>query len=314
MFTFHFVSLLLLYAATNVDVWLPATRSTDALRMTCQVETLCDYCMNFGRFWLLLPTMHYWPSSRAQQASRCSAPSPLLLLTVCLLAWLTSDSAHRYFQLLQVRIPSDVGQQFLSNIILNENAEQEQFAQDAAVETLTIERDVQDIMNQATELREAALANATLTRSIAQANVSVCVFVCVCVCGDLIIWSADALITGTFRNLCSIRRKKQHSSNDILSLHLLSSPSFPQLPLFFPSPIPHPPSALPRSISSQAAATIEDARTRGLALLIERLNITEGRHKASLDYIRTLRRTAGNVRLHVGFRDTISGPYNGQNV
>ena len=42
------------------------------------------------------------------------------------------------------------------------------------METLTIERDVQDIMNQATELSEAASANASLTRSIAQASVSVC--------------------------------------------------------------------------------------------------------------------------------------------
>lgn len=86
---------------------------------------------------------------------------------------------HRYYQLLQVRIPSDVSQQFLNTIILDENAEQEQFAQDASVETLSIERDVQDIMNQATELREAAAANATLTRAIAQANVCLCV----CVCG-----------------------------------------------------------------------------------------------------------------------------------
>lgn len=86
---------------------------------------------------------------------------------------------HRYYQLLQVRIPSAVSQQFLNTIILDENAEQEQFAQDASVETLSIERDVQDIMNQATELREAAAANATLTRAIAQANVCLCV----CVCG-----------------------------------------------------------------------------------------------------------------------------------
>lgn len=42
------------------------------------------------------------------------------------------------------------------------------------METLRIERDVQDIMNQATELSEAASANASLTRSIAQASVSVC--------------------------------------------------------------------------------------------------------------------------------------------
>ena len=74
-----------------------------------------------------------------------------------------------------MRIPSDVSQQFLNTIILDENAEQEQFAQDASVETLSIERDVQDIMNQATELREAAAANATLTRAIAQANVCLCV-------------------------------------------------------------------------------------------------------------------------------------------
>lgn len=86
----------------------------------------------------------------------------------------TPPHTHRYYQLLQVRIPSDVSQQFLSAIILDENAEQEQFAQDASVETLAIERDVQDIMNQATELREAAAANATLIRAIAQANVSVC--------------------------------------------------------------------------------------------------------------------------------------------
>lgn len=91
---------------------------------------------------------------------------------------------HRYYQLLQVRIPSDVSQQFLNTIILDENAEQEQFAQDASVETLSIERDVQDIMNQATELREAAAANATLTRAIAQANVCLCVCVGgVTVCG-----------------------------------------------------------------------------------------------------------------------------------
>jgi len=67
-------------------------------------------------------------------------------------------------------------------------------------------------------------------------------------------------------------------------------------------------------LSTQATAIVEDARTRGLALLYERLNITNPRHKASLDYLRTLRRTTTNVRLHVGFRDTISGPYNGQNV
>ena len=120
-----------------------------------------------------LPPMHYHSSL---------LPIPMSPLSPSTLSPLSPSTlfTHRYYQLLQVRIPSDVSQQFLNNIILNENAEQEQFAQDASVETLAIERDVQDIMNQATELREAATANATLTRAIAQANVCLCV----CVRGD----------------------------------------------------------------------------------------------------------------------------------
>ena len=53
---------------------------------------------------------------------------------------------------------------------------------------------------------------------------------------------------------------------------------------------------------------VETARTLGLSLIYERLNITQGEHKASLDYIRTLRRASTNARLHVGFDNTISGP------
>ena len=129
-----------------------------------------------------LPPMHYHSSL---------LPIPMSPLSPSTLSPLSPSTlfTHRYYQLLQVRIPSDVSQQFLNNIILNENAEQEQFAQDASVETLAIERDVQDIMNQATELREAATANATLTRAIAQANVCLCV----CVRGDSV-WEGGVAV------------------------------------------------------------------------------------------------------------------------
>ncbi len=63
----------------------------------------------------------------------------------------------------------------------------------------------------------------------------------------------------------------------------------------------------------QATAIVEGARNSGLALIYERLGITNPRYKASLDYLRTLRRPTTNVRLHVGFDSTISGPYNEDN-
>lgn len=64
----------------------------------------------------------------------------------------------------------------------------------------------------------------------------------------------------------------------------------------------------------QATAIIESARNEGLGLLYERLNITDPRHKASLDYLRTLRQSSERVRLHVGFNTAVSGPYNGDNT
>ncbi len=49
---------------------------------------------------------------------------------------------------------------------------QEQFVQDAAIENLRIESDVQEILNQAMEVTEEAAANAILIGARAVANVS----------------------------------------------------------------------------------------------------------------------------------------------
>ena len=64
-------------------------------------------------------------------------------------------------------------------------------------------------------------------------------------------------------------------------------------------------------IDAQAEAEslrlVEDARNRGLELLYTTLNFESEQHKASFNYLRTLRKHK-NIRLHVNFGNLISGP------
>lgn len=55
---------------------------------------------------------------------------------------------------------------------------------------------------------------------------------------------------------------------------------------------------------------VEDARNQGLQLLYSSLNFTNEQHKASFNYLRTLRNHK-NIRLHVNFASLISGPNKG---
>ena len=55
---------------------------------------------------------------------------------------------------------------------------------------------------------------------------------------------------------------------------------------------------------------VEDARNRGLELLYSTLNFENEQHKASFNYLRTLRKHK-NIRLHVNFGNLISGPNTG---
>lgn len=64
-------------------------------------------------------------------------------------------------------------------------------------------------------------------------------------------------------------------------------------------------------INAQAAAAtlriVEDARNQGLEALYKALNFDNEQHKASFNYLRTLRKHK-NIRLHVNFGNLISGP------
>ena len=64
-------------------------------------------------------------------------------------------------------------------------------------------------------------------------------------------------------------------------------------------------------INAQADALslqlVEDARNQGLEDLYSALNFKEEQHKASFNYLRTLRKQK-NIRLHVNFGNLISGP------
>ena len=61
---------------------------------------------------------------------------------------------------------------------------------------------------------------------------------------------------------------------------------------------------------SKSLQIVEDARNQGLQLLYSTLNFTNEQHKASFNYLRTLRRHK-NIRLHVNFGSLISGPNRG---
>ncbi|CAB4007461.1 Hypothetical predicted protein [Paramuricea clavata] len=67
-------------------------------------------------------------------------------------------------------------------------------------------------------------------------------------------------------------------------------------------------------INAQAEAKslrlVEDARNQGLELLYSTLNFENEQHKASFNYLRTLRNHK-NIRLHVNFGNLISGPNTG---
>ena len=67
-------------------------------------------------------------------------------------------------------------------------------------------------------------------------------------------------------------------------------------------------------IDAQAEAEslriVEDARNQGLKHLYEKLNFENEQHKASFNYLRTLRKHK-NIRLHVNFGNLISGPNTG---
>lgn len=67
-------------------------------------------------------------------------------------------------------------------------------------------------------------------------------------------------------------------------------------------------------INAQADALslqlVEDARNQGLEDLYSALNFEEEQHKASFNYLRTLRKQK-NIRLHVNFGNLISGPNTG---
>ena len=58
---------------------------------------------------------------------------------------------------------------------------------------------------------------------------------------------------------------------------------------------------------AQSLRLVEDARNQGLELLYSALDFKEEQHKASFNYLRTLRKRK-NIRLHVNFGSLISGP------
>lgn len=61
---------------------------------------------------------------------------------------------------------------------------------------------------------------------------------------------------------------------------------------------------------AQALQIIEQTRNKGLQQLYSSLNFTNEQHKASFNYLRTLRKHK-NIRLHVNFGNLISGPNSG---
>jgi len=58
--------------------------------------------------------------------------------------------------------------------------------------------------------------------------------------------------------------------------------------------------------TAAATATTENARNQGLQLLYSTLNITDMKHKNSMDYLRTL--VQGQNNVYVGFQYMVARP------
>lgn len=76
----------------------------------------------------------------------------------------------KYFQIGKIKIPKDVTERYLKTLTLKEDVAREEFLQDAAVVRKGSTALVQDIRNQAKEVRQEAEATSSLINTVSQAN------------------------------------------------------------------------------------------------------------------------------------------------